>query len=164
MMHLANFVRYNARMRPDAIAVRAGGEALTYRQLDRRAAGCAAALRGLGVGPGDRVLFVLPNGLRWVVLYQGIMQAGAIPVPVNPLLAGPELAGIIRDCEPRLVLTGSEIAARLQPELSGIALHDIDNAPLTLEEGAPAPLPRARADNPPSSARNCGGSSFRIFQ
>lgn len=147
MMHLANFVRYNARMRPDAIAVRAGGETLTYRQLDRRAAGCAATLRALGVGPGDRVLFVLPNSLRWVVLYQGIMQSGATPVPVNPLLAGRELAGIIRDCEPRLVLTSSEIADRLRPELSGIALHDIDTAPVTLEEGEPAPLPRARADD-----------------
>jgi long-chain acyl-CoA synthetase len=134
-------------MRPDAIAVRAGGETLTYRQLDRRAAGCAATLRDLGAGPGDRVLFVLPNSLRWVVLYQGIMQSGATPVPVNPLLAGRELAGIIRDCEPRLVLTSSEIAARLRPELSGIALHDIDTAPVTLDEGEPAPLPRAGADD-----------------
>jgi long-chain acyl-CoA synthetase len=146
-MHLANFVRYNARMRPDAVAVRTGSEALTYRQLDRRAAGCAAALRGLGVRAGDRVLFVLPNSARWVVLYQGIMQAGATPVPVNPLLAAPELAGIIKDCEPRLVLTDAALAARLRPELDGIALHDVDDRPVTHEEGEPAALPRARADD-----------------
>ncbi|MCO5131874.1 MAG: AMP-binding protein [Xanthobacteraceae bacterium] len=146
-MHLANLVRFNARMHPDSVAVKASGETVTYRQLDRRAAGCAAALRNLGVDAGDRVLFILPNSMRWVVLYQGIMQAGAIPVPVNPLLAGRELAGIVKDCEPKLVLSGSGVIADLRTELSGIVLHDLDSDPVTHDEAEPAPLPQAKADD-----------------
>lgn len=146
-MHLANFVRFNARMHPDAIAVKASGESITYRQLDRRAAGCASALRDLGIQAGDRVLFILPNSMRWVVFYQGIMQAGAIPVPVNPLLAGRELAGIVKDCDPKLVLAGGNAIADLQAELSGIVLHDLDRVPITLDEAEPAPLPQAKADD-----------------
>ena len=97
-VHIGSFVRHHAISQPDAPALRVGEQALSYRTLDRRAAGCAVRLRDFGVAANDRVMFVLPNCVEWVVLYQGTLQAGAIPVPVNPLLAAAELAAIIADC------------------------------------------------------------------
>lgn len=144
-VHIGNFVRYHAALRPQHVAVVSEAGSLTYAQLERRASGCARALAALGVLPADRVVFALNNGLEWLLLYQGILRAGAVPVPLNPLLAGPELAAIIQDCAPRLVLARPDLLPGLAA--SGITAQDALAPALTAIEAEPAPLPVASADS-----------------
>lgn len=147
-LHIGSFVRHHANSTPDATALRVGEEVLSYRVLDRRAAGCAFRLRGLGVAAHDRVMIILPNCVEWVVLYQGALQAGAIPVPVNPLLAAAELAAIVTDCQPRVVFARAAIAAELRQSLGdGCVVIDIDAKPFTTDEADPQPLPSAGSDD-----------------
>lgn len=147
-LHIGSFVRHHAISTPDAPALRVGEEAMNYRTLDRRAAGCAARLRDLGVAAGDRVMIILPNCVEWVVLYQGALQAGAIPVPINPLLAAAELAAIVADCQPRVVFARAAIAAQLRQSLGdAAAVIDIDAQPFTANEADPRPLPSAGSDD-----------------
>jgi len=72
------------------------GAAVSYAELDRRAAVAAGALR---VEPGDRVAIRLPNSTDFVAAYFGALRAGAIVVPLNPLLAPAEV-------EARLAVAG----------------------------------------------------------
>lgn len=141
-MHIGNFVRHHAALRPDHLAVVTGHGRMTYAQLERRASGCARMLAAQGLRPGDRAVFVLSNGLAWLILYQGILRAGGIPVPLNPLLAGPELAAIIQDCMPRLVLARADLLPVLST--AGITAQDGEAAALSETEADPAPLPDCR--------------------
>ncbi len=146
-LSIASFVRHHAALRPEAPALRVDELTIGYRALDRRAAGCALQMRDFGVRAGDRVMFVLPNCLEWVVLYQGALQAGAVPVPINPLLAPAELAAIIADCEPRVVFARAELAAQLSASIGHrCAVVDIDAQPFTSIEADPAPLPSVGSD------------------
>lgn len=112
--NLGHFLRHHARRAPDAPAIADPRGALTYGQLDRRAAACALRLREAGVGQGGRVVFVIPNSLAWAIVYQGALQAGAIPVPINSRLAPAELAAIVGDCEPAAVIAPADVLAAVR--------------------------------------------------
>lgn len=66
----------------------------------------ASALRGLGVAPGDRVAVMLPNCLEVFASYGGTLAAGGVVVPVVFLLAAPEIAHILTDAAPKVLVTG----------------------------------------------------------
>jgi long-chain acyl-CoA synthetase len=142
---LGHFLRHHARRTPDAPAIADASGSLTYRTFDRRSAACALRLAEAGVAPGDRVLFVIPNSLAWAVVYQGVLQAGAIPVPLNSRLAPAELAAIVGDCEPAAVVAPAEVLERIRaaradaPATAWLALE-----PALVEGDAePRPIPRA---------------------
>ncbi|WP_038203912.1 class I adenylate-forming enzyme family protein [Xenophilus azovorans] len=116
-LNIAESVRWHARTRPHAVALTEGDRNVTYGELDLMAAGCANALRVMGVKPRERVVIALPNSIAWVVIYQGVLQSGAIPVPVNPLLVTPEIAAIARDCSPALIIDDGRHAAELREAL-----------------------------------------------
>ncbi len=65
---------------------------MTYRQLDDAATRFAAALQGLDVKKGDRVMLFLPNTPQFVIAFYGILRAGAIVVPTNPQYVPREVA------------------------------------------------------------------------
>jgi long-chain acyl-CoA synthetase len=85
-VNLAHWVHDRATTSPDAVAVRQGDVRLTYAELDAASAAFAGRLRGLGVQPGDRVALVAPNVVAFPVAYYAILRAGAVVVPMNPLL------------------------------------------------------------------------------
>jgi long-chain acyl-CoA synthetase len=68
------------------------GRKITYRELDAAATRFAAALQGLGVNKGDRVMIDMPNTPQFIIAFYGILRAGAIVVPANPQYVARELA------------------------------------------------------------------------
>ncbi|MFB7450944.1 long-chain fatty acid--CoA ligase [Streptomyces sp. NPDC056194] len=86
MANLAGFLVETAGRQPERPALLLGEQVITYGELDERSARAAALLRSEGVRPGDRVALMLPNVPEFVVLYYGILRAGAVVVPMNPLL------------------------------------------------------------------------------
>jgi long-chain acyl-CoA synthetase len=89
-----------ALVTPDGERVRAG-------ELLARANRLVHGLRALGLGKGDVVTTVLPNGAPMVELYLACAQAGWYLVPINHHLTGPEIAYIVRDSGAK-VLVGAE--------------------------------------------------------
>ena len=80
---------------------------LSYAELDARARSIAAYLRERAA-PGDRVVLVYPPGLEFVTALFGCAYAGviAVPVPVpRPRRGSERLDGVVRSCDPRLVMT-----------------------------------------------------------
>ncbi|MDH2430897.1 amino acid adenylation domain-containing protein, partial [Sphaerisporangium sp. TRM90804] len=72
-----------ARRTPDAVAVRAGGESLTYRELDRLADRLANRLLRLGVGPETGVAVLHERSAGLVVAALAILKAGGSYVPLH---------------------------------------------------------------------------------
>lgn len=70
---------------------------ITYQQLDAAVTRFAAALQGLGVKRGDRVMLCLPNTPQFVIAFYGILRAGGIVVPANPQYVPRELAYQLTD-------------------------------------------------------------------
>jgi long-chain acyl-CoA synthetase len=81
------------------------------------------ALRGLGLGQGDTVAAVLPNGCHPMHLYLAALQAGWYYVPINYRLSPPEVAYILRDSEAKAFVSHERFAdlASAAAEEAGIA-------------------------------------------
>lgn len=77
----------------------------TYGEFAEKAARVAWALRHLGVAPGDRVAILHPNHTDFVLAYGGIIHAGAVAVPVNPLYTAREVSYILKDSGARALIT-----------------------------------------------------------
>ena len=79
-------------------------ETLTWDELRRKTAQTANLFRSLGVGPNDKVAYILPNSNETIMAYLGGMTAGVI-CPVNPLLDVEHIAGILRETEAKVLVT-----------------------------------------------------------
>ncbi len=93
------------RLREKAALVWDDGS-LTWTELDQRASGFAHVLAERGVKPGDRVALLLPNRWTFLVAFLGILKLGATAAPLSPLHKKEELAQILGDLRPRLVIDG----------------------------------------------------------
>ena len=92
----------------DAPAVVGGDRTWTFAELGRQSRCFAAGLLARGIGPGDRVAIWAPNSPEWIVSYLGLVQAGAVLVPVNTRWKGPEAAGILARSRARAIVTVTE--------------------------------------------------------
>jgi acyl-CoA synthetase (AMP-forming)/AMP-acid ligase II len=68
-----------------------GGEVTTYAQFAAKVDAVAAALQARGIGKGDVVALVGPNSAEWGIAYHGILRAGGVVTPMNPLLTEEEM-------------------------------------------------------------------------
>jgi acyl-CoA synthetase (AMP-forming)/AMP-acid ligase II len=101
---LSGLLRERSRSRPDSTAVICGEHRTKYPELDRRVDELAALLRSQGLGSGDRVLWL---GKNCHLAYESIFacsRVGAALVPANWRQSTEELAWLISDLDPRLVL------------------------------------------------------------
>jgi fatty-acyl-CoA synthase len=100
-----------ARKTPGAPAIRYAGRTLSYAGLDDRVRRLAQALRGLGTGPGSRVAYLGPNHPAFLETMFATWSVGAVFVPLNMRLAGPELNYQLADCGAALLVYAPEQAA-----------------------------------------------------
>lgn len=85
-----------AQAHPDRDAVVALNGRFTYAELDQRTDQVAVGLTGLGLRPGDPVLFQVTNRLESVVAWYGVLKAGLIPVATLAAHRGHEIGEISR--------------------------------------------------------------------
>jgi fatty-acyl-CoA synthase len=91
------FLRYAEEQFPSRTAVVCNRDRFTYAQFADRARHLAGALRQMGVQPGDRVAFLSTNCHRLLEAYYGVLEAGAVLLPLNIRLAPSELGYILND-------------------------------------------------------------------
>ena len=104
----------NARLHPNRLAFALGEERVTHAAYRARADRLAAGLARAGVRPGDRVSVVSQNNLEFVDLYGGVARLGAILVPVNWRLSADEVAYIVADAAPKIVIADTANQPLLQ--------------------------------------------------
>ena len=113
---LAELFRAQAARTPEAVAVIAEGERLTYRELDARANRLAHYLRSRGVGLEARVGICLERSVDLVVGMLAIVKAGAAYVPLDPSHPPDRLRFLLADADVGVLLTESRHGGRLPPD------------------------------------------------
>lgn len=99
-------VSWWGRVHPSRTALvdRARGQRLTYSELDAASERLAHVLAGLGVGRGDRVGVLAGSRIEQLTLFGASLRIGAVLLPLNWRLAAPELARVLTDAMPAVIL------------------------------------------------------------
>ncbi|CAM3366464.1 non-ribosomal peptide synthetase [Kibdelosporangium persicum] len=118
---------------PEACAVVAGDERLTYRELNAKADALAEVLRASGARPGRIVAICLPRGAEYLVSVLAVLKAGAGFLPLDPSHPASRLLALLGDAAPAVVLTTSELTG----VLSGTAWHTLTTADQAPEGATP---------------------------
>ena len=133
-------------------------QVVSYAQLASAAAQVQRHLAALGVERGDRVALSMPNVALMPALYYGIVAAGAICVPLNPLLSGAELEYHLRDSGAKVLFAfaGTRLASEA-PSTVPVKNGSVRCEICTGGEGSPvapfdAPADSALSDAAPSAA------------
>lgn len=127
------FLRYAEQQYAQRTAVVCGKERFTYAQLADRVGRLAGALRKSGVPPGERVAFLSTNCHRLLEAYYGVVEAGAVLLPLNIRLAPQELAYILNHSGASVLFLQShffELVESFRSELTTVkTFYALDNAP-----------------------------------
>jgi fatty-acyl-CoA synthase len=119
---VASWASVWATRRADHPCVVFEDQVTTWRAFDEAVDGLAARLRGHGVRRGDRVGCLMPNRTDYLVAFWATLRLGALFCPYNVRLTAAELAMVIEDSEPTVVLTDHGFAH----------LHEATSAILTV--------------------------------
>ena len=122
-----DFIHRQARARPGKLAVQelASGRALSYSGLEAELRRCESYLRTTLSGPGARVAVLARNRVHHITLFYGCPRAGAVFQPLNWRLAGPELAVLLEDAAPELLIYEAEFEAEAQAALAQVTVANI---------------------------------------
>lgn len=112
----------------------AAPEVVRAETVQERARSAAAALRSRGLDEGDRVVLLARGSPDYLAVAIGALQAGIVPVPLDPGLTVHERGPLIEDADPALVLDSPEALTAAVEE--GVGRH--------VPSGSLAALPRAR--------------------
>ncbi len=107
MTTVVHMLAASAAARPDAEALVCDGARLTYRQYESCVAGFAAELRGAA-----RVALLMDNSLDIAIAMFAAQAAGAQVVPLNPAYTDAELAPILDDADPQVIVADPAQAGR----------------------------------------------------
>lgn len=134
MITIGDIVRIHGQQIPNEQAVAMGDERLTYRAFNAFCNRFAHALIGRGIRPGDRVAAIGRNSIAYSALYFAAAKMGAILVPLNFWHRPSELAYVVDDCEPSLLLLDAEFdallsAADARAPLGRMVMYDEDGSP-----------------------------------
>ena len=121
---LSEYVRQRARLTPDAIAIVFYGYEMTFADLDRQSDGVAAYLLANGMAKGDRVAVMMQNCPQFIAAFYGILKAGGVHVPVNPMFQEAELIYELED-------SGAEVMFALD-SVAGLIAKVQDRTPLRM--------------------------------
>jgi acyl-CoA synthetase (AMP-forming)/AMP-acid ligase II len=125
---LTEYVLGGAEERGDkpALIDGASGAAMTYGELARRVRAAAAGLAAEGIGKGDAVGLLGPNGPQWAVAYHAVISLGGILSSINPLLTPDEIAKQLASAGAKAVIAAEPLrAAAAEAGLPVLALESL---------------------------------------
>jgi len=135
-----SFLERSARVWPGKTAVIYGARRLTYSELAAEAQRVAGALQASGVGPGDRVAYLMPNLPEMLIAHYAVPLAGAVLVAVNTRLTAEEVASILSHSGAKIVVVDAALlgtAAAAAKDVEAVAelvvAEDTEIAPADLD-------------------------------
>src|SRR5580704_10958715 len=97
------------------------GRVLTFAGLREQSRAVSTRLRGAGLEPGDKVAFLMDNGLFTVQLFLGTMYAGLVSVPLNVRAGVSQLVYTLDHSEAKVVFVEEQYQSLLQEVIAGIS-------------------------------------------
>lgn len=113
-----------------AVVGEGGVEALNYGALKAAVQGTGAGFLQMGLEPGARILLRLGNTLDFPIAYLGALAVGLVPIPTSAALTAPEVAHIVTELRPRLILRDPSVASATgAPEMGVHTLRNLRRTP-----------------------------------
>ncbi|MCG6911378.1 MAG: long-chain fatty acid--CoA ligase [Deltaproteobacteria bacterium] len=123
-INIGDFLTRRSRITPGREGLVCEDVRRTYQDLNDRANRLANAMTALGIGHGDRIGILAFNEPEYYDMYFGLGKIGAILVPVNYRLAGPEIQYILSDSDSKVLVFGPEYAEVVDSIRSDIPTKD----------------------------------------
>jgi malonyl-CoA/methylmalonyl-CoA synthetase len=142
-MNLSALFDSSLKGRPGVVGLEFQDQTYTFGEIDRRSNRVASWLLRNGFRPGDRLCVYLPNCVEMIDIYLGCIKSGVVFVPINILYRDREITHILRDAEPRGIVSDAPIASELPVWTRTDLAHDAQQqdatpARLDLDDDAPA--------------------------
>ena len=143
MANLSSVLDQAAAEHGERPAVRLDSLVLSYAELRDAVGRAASLLSSLGIAPGDRVAVMLPNVPAFPIAFYGALGAGAIVVPMNPLLKSREVAYYLGDSGAKVLFAWHEAAAEAAKGAAGTGAQvlEVDDPDLHALLAGLAPAP-----------------------
>ena len=125
-MFLDSFFENSAKTFPNNIAIEEGKKRYTYIDAEQLANKLANYLRGLSIGPEDKVTILLPRCAEVIISMLGILKAGAAYIPLDPEIPADRVNFIMEDADAKLLITSNEILDKIGEQLSSFPIFNID--------------------------------------
>ena len=125
------------------------GRTLTFGALRTQLLGLCSQFHQLGLRRGDKIAFLMDNGLFTVQLFLATMFGGFVAVPLNVRAGLSQLSHMLNDCDAEVVFVGTEYRALIKEAMASILRRieiipaDIDGcqeSPANVEEAVLAPI------------------------
>jgi benzoate-CoA ligase family protein len=118
----AHFIdRHPREGRGGKIAIIDDAGAYSYDELAERVNRAGNALKDLEIGPGERVMLAMLDGIDFAAAFWGAIKIGAIPVPVNTMLAAEDYEYLLCDSAARALIVSAALMPRIESALGGQA-------------------------------------------
>lgn len=132
---VADLLRASSQARPASPAIVGEGRTVTYGELDTRTNQVASGLLAHGARRGDRVAYLARNGTEFWELFFGTAKAGPAVVPLNFRLAADEIAWILSDAEPTVLVVEDHLTSLVPADFDGLRLVFSQEGEPTVPEG-----------------------------
>jgi len=122
-MNIGDWIYKRARTYPQRPFLKQDQLALTNQAFNARVNRMARVIAALQVGKGERIATLMVNSSAFLEIFFACAKTGALIVPLNVHLAAPELARIVADCAPRVLIYSQRfggIAEQIQGHLPEI--------------------------------------------
>ena len=144
--------RHVAEGRGGRAAFHHDGGRLTYAELQALVNRTGNALRELGVEREQRVLCLLLDSAEFLAAFWGAIKIGAVPVPLNTMLRGPDYLYFLNDSRARILVVSRLVQPELLVEVEAMAVKP---AKATAPSARPRAAAKARA---PATSRSSARS------
>ena len=114
------FLERAADVFPEKIAIIYRDRKLTYRQFKDATTRVGRALLASGIGPGDRVAYLMPNLPELLVAHMAVPLVGAILVAINTRLSGSEIGSILEHSGASILVVDSELLPVVAPHIADL--------------------------------------------
>jgi len=126
-LKLDNWLAQRSQSCPDRVALIAGGEQMTYAQLDEEAERAARRLVAYGVRRGGTVAVTTAGTRQNVVLIHALMKTGAVLLPLSPKLSEAERAAAVEASRVSVDLDDASRLTQTEADMPLLGEHDMSD-------------------------------------
>lgn len=112
---------------------------LTFGELRKQVRGLSAHFHRLGLTKGDKIAFLMDNGLFTVQLFLGAMFGGFVAVPLNVRAGLSQLSHMLDDCDARVVFVGAEYTTLINEVVASVS-RPIEIIAVDIDTGLESPV------------------------